>query len=580
LGKIEVQNLWWKYYGSDNWALKGISFDLNAGEVLGIVGPSGAGKSTLCLALNGLIPQRVRGSMKGRVIIDGMDTRKVSLRYIVSKVGLVFQDPDTQLVTMSVWDEIAFTLENFCCSPEEYEEKIERVLEIVGLNGLESKHPFELSAGQKQRLAIASALVVEPEILILDEPTSNLDPVGRREIFDLLFELKRKGYTMVIVEHETDELARLADKLLILNEGKEIAFDSASKLFRSVELLKEQGVAVPQIAELFYYLKRKGYSLDEIPLIFEDGRNILKKVIRRADVYDKIREYIHEEPIDSKPPIIEINELHFRYPDGTHALKGINLTISDGEFVAIVGKNGSGKTTLAKTISGLLKPTYGEVKLFNRDVQNIPRKELVTLVGYSFQNPDHQLFLETVQDELAFGPRNLGLPEEEVQKRVIEVAKKLGLEQYLDEHPFFLSKGLRLRLAVGSILTMKPKIIIVDEPTTGQDWRQSEDLMELLAKLNQEGKTIIFLTHHMRYVAEYARRCIVMDDGRVLLDAPTRQAFRYLEKLRIAYAEPPPISILTYELLGEPALTVNEAVRLLEKIIPKKLGIKTTRTIL
>ena len=268
-------------------------------------------------------------------------------------------------------------------------------------------------------------------------------------------------------------------------------------------------------------------------------------------------------------PIINIKNLHFWYPDGTYALRGINLQVFDGDFIAIVGKNGSGKTTLAKIIAGLLKPKKGSVILFGKNLLQISRKEQIKLVGYSFQNPDHQLFCESVREELSFGPKNLHLNKKEIEMRVKEVAKMLDLEEYLDEHPFFLSKGLRLRVAVESILTMRPKVIIVDEPTTGQDWMQSVELMNLLKQLNSEGKTIIFLTHHMRYVAEFADRCIVMLDGRKIMDVPTRDAFSRFDYLELSYAKPPPVSLLTYKLFGVVALNMDEAVEIIKKqVIP------------
>ncbi len=566
---IRVNNLYWKYWGSKRWALKNVSFDLDRGEALGIVGPSGAGKSTLCLALNGLIPHRVRGTIQGHVFINGIDTREMKLRDIVSKVGLVSQDPDTQLVTMSVWDEIAFTLENFCYEKENFEEKIERILKIVGLKGLEHKHPFDLSAGQKQRLVIASILVTEPEIMVLDEPTSNLDPVGRKEVFNLLLDLKKKGYTMVIVEHETDELMRLVDKLLILDNGEVVAYGDSDTLFKQIDLLKSSGVAPPQIYEFLSLIK---YDLKKLDLVKFNGdisniKKVLSRFIKKTHHTPSILVNSNETQVEEIA--ISINDLHFVYPDGTHAIRGINLKVNSGDFLAIVGQNGSGKTTLAKIISGLLSPTRGIVKIFGRDIHHISRTDLVKLVGCTFQNPDHQLFSETVWDELAFGPSNLGLPEEEIERRVKEIARKLGLENYLAEHPFYLSKGLRLRIAVGSILTMKPKIIIVDEPTTGQDWRESIYLMNLLVELNNEGKTIIFLTHHMRYVAEFAKRVIVVKEGKIILDSATREAFTKVEILKSAFAEPPVITTLTYDLFKTPALTVKEAAELFFKLTDK-----------
>ncbi|MEM1575458.1 MAG: energy-coupling factor transporter ATPase [Nitrososphaerota archaeon] len=563
---IEVENLWWKYATSKDWILKNISIKIRKGEFLGIVGPSGAGKTTLCLCMSGLIPLRSKGLMNGKVLIKGLDTRNTPLQKIISKVGIVFQDPDTQLVTMSVEDEVAFPLENMGFSKKEIKERVEESLKIVGLEEFKEKYPYELSGGQKQRLAIASILALKPEILILDEPTSDLDPIGKKEIFSILSKLRKEyNATLIVVEHNTEELAKYADRIVLLYNGEIVKLDIPNKFFKDIDFLKEKGVYPPQVSEFFYYSKI-GNNEDKFPVTLEEAISMIKK--RKINIenlknrinYNKFHTWKNRKLGEE---IIDVKDLFYEYPDGTIALKGINFKVHKGEYIAIVGPNGSGKTTLAKHLVALLKPTKGEVKVFGENTKNINVSDLATKIGYVYQNPDHQLFSPTVYEECAYGLRNLGFNEKEIKERIEETLKIMGLNGLENIEPFMLSKGQRQRLALAATLVLKPEVIIVDEPTTGQDMKQSEAIMELLDKLNKDGKTIIVITHNMRIVAEHIERTIVLMNGKIILDGNTREVFSNIELLKEASIDPPQITLFSKELLGKD-LTILNTYELLE----------------
>lgn len=554
---IRIRDLWWKYELGQDWALKGINLTVRKGEFLVIVGPSGAGKSTLCLTLCGMIPHFSRGYYKGEVLIDGQETRKMKLSEITRRVGIVFQDPDTQFVTMSVEDEVAFPLENHGVPREEMIKRVRKTMELTRILELKDKYPHELSGGQKQRVAIASILALEPEILVLDEPTSDLDPVGKIEVFSMLSELKKTGRTIILVEHNTEEAAKYADRVVLLKDGRIISEGSPRRVFEEVENIKSVGVYPPQATELAYILSKRHGLSGELPLTLEEAAEWLREMNARliAPPLNKSNDKRNGESI------ISFRNVSFNYPDGTLALNSISLDFKKGEFTAIIGQNGSGKTTLVKHIVGLLKPTRGEVRIFGKKTTEMSIKEVATRVGYVYQNPDHQLFCQTVYEECAYGLRNLGISEPEIKKRVSEILGKVGLEGMEKIDTFLLGKGQRQRLAIASTLVMNPEVIIVDEPTTGQDMSQSSSIMNLLKTLHSEGRTVIIITHNMRLVAEYAERVIVMQAGRVILDGDTRTVFSQPAKLREALITPPQITQLGHLLFGEnfSPLTVYEA---------------------
>lgn len=554
---IRVRDLWWRYELGQDWALKGIDLTVRRGEFLVIVGPSGAGKSTLCLTLCGMIPHFSRGYYKGEVMIIGRETRKMKLSEVTRKVGIVFQDPDTQFVTMSVEDEIAFPLENHGVPRQEMIERVRRTMEITRIIELKDKYPHELSGGQKQRVAIASILALEPEILILDEPTSDLDPVGKSEVFSMLAELKRAGRTIILVEHNTEEAAKYADRVVLLRDGKIIMEGPPRKVFEEVESIKSAGVYPPQVTELAYTLSTRYGVRGELPITLEECLEWLRELNARIVTPNRLE----RSPTGVKgESIISLKDVSYSYPDGTAALRDVTLEFARGEFTAIIGQNGSGKTTLVKHIVGLLRPTVGEVRIFGKKTSEMSIKEIATKVGYVYQNPDHQLFCQTVYEECAYGLRNLGLSEPEIRRRVSEILGRVGLQGLEKVDTFLLGKGQRQRLAIASTLVMNPEVIIVDEPTTGQDMSQSTSIMELLASLHREGRTVLIVTHNMRLVAEYAERVVVMQAGRVVLDGDVRTVFSQVEKLREALITPPQITQLGQLLSGDSVtpLTVEE----------------------
>jgi energy-coupling factor transport system ATP-binding protein len=504
-----------------------------------------------------MIPHFSRGYYKGKVMINGRETKKMKLSEITRKVGIVFQDPDTQFVTMSVEDEVAFPLENHGVPRQEMLKKVRKTMEVMRILELKDKYPHELSGGQKQRVAIASILALEPEILILDEPTSDLDPIGKSEVFSMLAELKRAGRTIILVEHNTEEAAKYADRVVLLRDGKIIMEGLPRKVFEQVERIKSAGVYPPQVTELAYILSTRYGIRGELPITLEECLEWFKEINARVVTPNKF------EPSNRKlrsESIISLSNVSYSYPDGTAALKDVNLEFAKGEFAAIIGQNGSGKTTLVKHIVGLLRPSVGEVRIFGMKTSEMSVKEIATKVGYVYQNPDHQLFCQTVYEECAYGLKNLGLTELEIRRRVGEILEKVRLHELENTDTFLLGKGQRQRLAIASTLVMNPEVIIVDEPTTGQDMVQSTSIMELLKSLHAEGRTVIIVTHNMRLVAQYAERVVVMHAGRVVLDGDVKIVFSQVEKLREALITPPQITQLGQLMSGGSVtpLTVEE----------------------
>lgn len=561
---IVVDDLSWRYEGAKDWTLKEIRFEVKRQTALGIVGPSGAGKTTLILTLTGIIPQRLPGTFKGTVRVVDKVTHSDYISEIVKYVGAVFQDPDNQFTSMSVLDEIVFGLENIGLPDNEIKKRVDEVTQFTGIKGILEKHPYEISGGQKQRVAIASALALKPEVLLLDEPTTDLDPVGRAEVFALLEQLKRAGQTMVIVEHESDELAKVADNLILLDGGRIVSEGPARQFFSNVDEIMKFGVAPPQPTELFYRLKQS-LSGAELPLSLEEGVSALRSL---GIDKNRLSRALGKIPSKSVPrrldTVVQVRDAEYAYPDGTLALTGVTFDLFDQDYVALVGQNGSGKTTLAKLLNGLLKPSKGTVHVLGEPTGNRTTSELSKIVGYCFQNPDYMLFERTVYDEVALGPREMGLPDDEVRHRATQAIEVMGLEGFEKEHPFFLGKGQRLRLAVATILALNSSILVIDEPTTGQDWRHAKDMMNYLDKLNrEEKKTVVIITHHMRYVAEHVSRVLVMAKGNLVLDAPTREAFLHTEELMKAGVSPPAITNLFIKAglveSGNVPLNVDEA---------------------
>lgn len=536
---VRINGVGFTYRRGKQPALRGIDLSVEEGELVIVMGASGSGKSTLLGCVNGLIPNFLRGTMDGSVQTGGVSTARSTVAAMASRAGLVFQDFETQLISTSVYQEVAFGPENLGVAPGEISRRIDDCLRRVGLSGFEEREPATLSGGQKQRLAIASVLAMNPVVLCMDEPTTDLDPVGKEAVMQIASDLRSERRTMIIAEHET-EVALDADWIVVLKEGRIALEGSPTKVFSQVARLLEFGIQPPQITEFFA-------ATDVGPLVthLSEAEQVYR---RRFSVHQEAyaarlrAEALSEEQLGE--PVIELRDVTHRYPTGLAALKGVNLSIRQGDFVAVAGQNGSGKTTLVRHFNGLLVPTEGEVLINRRGVQSYSIQELARTVGYVFQNPDHQIVSETVAEEIAFTPGLLGWEPEQVQSSVVEALQAVSLQGYEREDPFSLAKGERQRVAVASVLAARPSVIILDEPTTGLDYREQRAMMDLVKRLNEAGHTIIIVTHTMWVIAEYARRVVVMKDGDIWLDGPTREVLGKEEGLKEASLRPPGIVAL------------------------------------
>ena len=557
---IILENVSFYYKDSRKPALKNIDLKVRRGETVVLVGRTGAGKTTMIYSIGGIIPNYIKGRLKGDVIIDGMNTKEYSLYELAQHVGVVMEDPEAHIVAFTVEDDVAFGPCNLGLLREEIYKRIEFALEATRLTNLRKNNPYNLSGGEKQSLAIAGILAMRPDILALDEPTSMLDPLGRERIYNVLRSLKEKyGITMIFSSHDTERIVSLADRIIVLYKGEIILEGHPSKVFQEVDVLEKVGVPVPSATKLAYLLRKDGIWNNLLPLTLEEIYNFLMKYINMKRYFTKHLE--KQVKPKSIKPIIKIRNLIHMYPNKIMALRGINLDIYEGEFVALVGQNGSGKTTLARHIAGLLKPSNkdAEIVVDGLNIIKARMRDIIKKVGYVFQIPEHQIFHSTTREELEFGLRNLGFPENEIKKRVDEVASLLGLKGYENEWPLSLDRGKRFRIVLGSILAIRPKIIIVDEPTTGQDWNDSKYICEILRKINAEGHTIIMITHEMDLVASYATRVIALYKGQVLLDGNPRNVFTKLDILRKTWIQPPQITRLGLRLkLPSCFLTIDE----------------------
>jgi energy-coupling factor transport system ATP-binding protein len=559
---VQVTDLGYRYRGQKEAALRGVELEVGEGEFVVVMGPSGAGKSTLCVSLNGLIPHFLRGRMEGEVLILGRSTREGKVGEFAREVGLVFQDFEAQLFSTNVELEVAFGPENFQVEREEMVRRVRNALEQVRLEGFEGRQPATLSGGQKQRLAIASVLAMEPRILCLDEPTTDLDPEGKLGVFEIAEELRsRDDVTLIVVEHETEETLD-ADRIVILQNGAVIRDRPAREVLRDVKLLEEAGIMPLQVARFFH---ERGLPREQLPLTPEKGLEEFRRLNWRVSP-ERHEELLAADSAQEEgfgEPLIEVRGLTYCYPNGVVALEGVDLDVRRGEFLAVLGQNGSGKTTLVKHFNGLLEPSEGSVRVGGEETVEQGIGKLGQRIGYVFQNPDHQIFSDTVADEVGYGPKIRGFGEREVEERVSEALSAVGLEGYEEEDPFGLTKGERQQVAVASVLAVRPEVLILDEPTTGLDYAGQKSMMELVKRLNEAGSTIIIVTHTMWVVAEYAHRAVVVRDGRVTLSGTVREVFAQEEELRNAALRPPHVVSLSNS-LGFPALSVEELLHITE----------------
>jgi energy-coupling factor transport system ATP-binding protein len=574
---VMLEKLTYSYPYSDSRVLSDVSLEIKKGEFVLLVGPSGCGKSTLVRCLNRLVPEISGGSLSGRILLGGKDLKNEKTHRLALEVGMVFQNPETQLFSLTVAEDISFGPENLGLPRFEILSRVENALKAVRLEKLRDHFIFTLSGGEKQRTAIGGNLAMEPEILVLDEPTSDLDPTGTQEVLELIRWLNvEKQTTIILIEHKLDSVYEAADRLLVMDEGRVILNGKPSEILCSEEeRLKELGIHPPQLTEISRFL-----GLDSRASIALSYENILKRLVEILQVpadENKLQSpkakkaaetstsilFVEESFPEESFPHVKIENLCYRLEDGSEILKNINLDINKGEFLALLGHNGAGKTTLAGHLIGFCRPSSGRILLNGKDTKNYSTAQLSRHVGYLFQNPDSQIFMDTVIEEVRFGLENLGMPEEKIDKLANEALELMELSAYKNRHPHSLSRGQRQRLAVASILALEPDLIVLDEPTTGQDRGHILKFLDKIRELNKLGKTVVLITHDMELVAEYAKRIVLMKQGEVLMDGPAVNVFLNLKELNAAGIIPPLLSRLTLDLRKQgvavpPLLTVSE----------------------
>jgi len=496
---VRVAELGYTFAGRTSPTLAGIDFDLEPGTWTLLAGRTGAGKSTVLRALAGLIPHHTAGTMQGTVELMGLDTRRATSAELARTVGLVLQAPDDQICTTSVAAEVAFGLENLAVPATEIGGRIAAALARVGLAEYSAARTAHLSGGQKQRLLLASILAMEPRILLLDEPLSQLDPASAADLLTALDALRQQGMTIVTVEHRLDEIIDYADRVLVVDDGLLVADVAANDTRALHAALSTHDLDPPELVEL---AMRTGQEIKELSAMSD---NSASPAVQERQVAKTA----------ATETLLSVENLAFRFDRRLEPLwQSLHLAIRSGERVAIVGPNGSGKSTLLAVLAGLFRASEGELRLTSAE-------EGRAASGLVLQNPDLMLFCSTVHDELAFGPRQLGLATEEVERRVTALAVALDLTAHLEQAPMALSQGERLRTAVAATMTLSPRLLMLDEPTTGQDLRQVERVMQAITVQLRETRSIdglLFATHDVRTVARYADRVLVLGGGRLLAD--------------------------------------------------------------
>ncbi|MDF2886851.1 MAG: transporter related protein [Lacrimispora sp.] len=543
---IEVKGLKYKYPHTSKLVLDGIDFEADKGQFIGIIGENQAGKSTLCQAFAGLVPTMFRGAYGGKVMIDGVEASKVPIAVLCQKVGLVFQNPFNQLsgAKDTVFEEIAFGLQNLGIPREEIGKRVEKALKLLDIIKYKDRNPFDLSGGQIQRVAIASILAMEPEVLVLDEPTSQLDPQGSEDVFQVVEKLAKTGITIIMVEQKMEKLAAYCDKILLLHRGRQVAYDVPERIFSRGDL-RELGVEPPvytQVSKSLSVHRKEGEELI-YPVT-------LKQIQKQKDQFPLTLSGRVRQPNNEKQEkdIFSIKDLGFYYIPGAPVIENLTLTL-DSRPTAVIGQNGAGKTTLVKLLKGLLKPKTGTVLLEEEDISGRTVAQLAKRVGYVFQNPDDQIFKNQVLEEVMVGPLNIGMSRKEGEQRAREALEMVGLLHAANENPYDLDLSERKMVAIASVVAMDPKVLILDEPTIAQDARGREVLGQLIRTMTEKGKFVLAILHDMDFVARYFERVIVMAGGKVISDGPGEEVFYEKDTLTKARLEPPHITRLC-ELLG------------------------------
>jgi len=510
---IKFDNFSFKYRTQKNATLKNINLTINKGEKILIVGPSGCGKSTLANCLNGIIPYSIKGDYQGELSLNGHLFTKSSIHQLSKNIGTVLQDTDGQFVGLSVAEDIAFSLENDMIDIKEMKERVLKVSKMVNMDHLLKSSPQSLSGGQKQRVSLAGVLVDDVEILLFDEPLANLDPLTGKKAIELIDDIHHEDKTIVIIEHRLEDvLHRNVDRIIVMIDGS-IVIDDKPDVVLSSNILIENGIREP------LYLQACKYAGIEIKPDMKPSSRLNFNLNGKEE---QLKKWFMNNKLNPqqqvKKPVLEVSNLSFSYNYERQILCDLNFYVNKNEMIAIIGKNGAGKSTLAKLIVGFEKLKKGQIIANGLDLSNLSIKERADNVGIVLQNPNHMISQNLIFDEIALGLRNRGLNETIIKDKVLNIMKVCGLERYEKWPISALSYGQKKRVTIASILVLDPSILILDEPTAGQDFKHYSEIMNFLTKLKMRGITIIIITHDMHLMLEYCQRAIVIADQKILMD--------------------------------------------------------------
>ena len=581
MSMIKTDNLIFEYEKRDeegnvigtHRAIDEVNLDIEPGQFIAILGHNGSGKSTLAKHMNAiLVPSG------GTMWVDGKDTKEEENLWDVRQTaGMVFQNPDNQIIGTVVEEDVGFGPENLGVPTEEIWQRVEKSLSAVGMIEYRHHSPNKLSGGQKQRVAIAGVVAMCPKCIVLDEPTAMLDPNGRKEVLRTVEELrKREHVTVILITHYMEEVIG-AYRVIVMDQGHVVMDGTTREIFSQVELLKKYRLDVPQVTMLAHGLKQRGLDIKEGILT----TNELIEALEKAGDWrqNQKKTYVgHAETVVKKEkkenPILKLEHIEYVYSSGTayekRALKDINLDIYEGEFVGVIGHTGSGKSTMIQHLNGLMKATSGALYYNGENIydEKYNLRQLRNNVGLVFQYPEHQLFEIDVLTDVCFGPKNQGLTEEECKKRAIEALELVGLsEKYYDTSPFDLSGGQKRRVAIAGVLAMRPKVLVLDEPTAGLDPKGRDEILDQIAYLQKERNlTVILVSHSMEDIAKYVDRIVVMNKGRKMYDGEPKEVFAHYKELEKVGLAAPQVTYIMHA-LSEKGMHVNTEVTTIEEAV-------------
>lgn len=517
---ISFEDFSFQYRAQKKPTLTGINLNIYPGEKVLIAGPSGSGKSTLAGCINGLNPFSNPGESTGKLIVDGVDAMQSSIFELSAHVGTVLQDPDGQFIGLTVGEDIAFALENSCTPQDKMHEITKHAAELVGIEHHLDYAPHELSGGQKQRASLAGVMVDEVKILLFDEPLANLDPAAGKQAIELIDEIQKKtGTTVLIIEHRLEDvLWRNVDRIVLVNEGTILADMTPDELL-STNLLRDNGIREP------LYITAMRYA--GIDITKEKKPAHADSVVLDESDQKKLRNWFSAQPFSPKEPegapLLEVKNLSFGYNKGQQTLKNVSLSVKKGEMVSIVGRNGAGKSTFSKLVCGFEDPNQGEIFFEGQDLLKENIRSRAKKIGYVMQNPNQMISKTMIYDEVALALQKSGKSEEEIRRKVEDTLKVCGLYPFRNWPISALSFGQKKRVTIASVLVQDPKLIILDEPTAGQDFKHYTEIMEFLRGLNEQGVTVIMITHDMHLMLEYTPRALVFSNGQLIDDCRASQ---------------------------------------------------------